>query len=74
MSWLHRKCLRTALRTPTLTPTLTWFSQIRKDAVRELVELAHADPDALSRDVLEAVGQRIKDRKVRNPDGANCQD
>ena len=51
---------------PTFALCLLFFlRQVRSTAVKQLVDLVNADPTVLPKSILEAVGHRIKDRKVR---------
>lgn len=39
--------------------------QVRSTTVKGLIDLVHKDPTVLTKALLEAVGQRMKDKKVR---------
>lgn len=39
--------------------------QVRSAAVKGVIDIANKDPTVLSKELLQAIGQRIKDRKVR---------
>ena len=77
LSWPGERCgviLFYLLRAADLTSFLFFFLplllerscliQVRSTAVKRLVDLVNAEPTVLPKNILEAVGNRIKDRKV----------